>query len=207
VSVHHGTTETPATVAVRGAGELPPGTSGDVQLRLVSRVAALRGDRVIVRLTAPRTTVAGGVVTDPRPTRSGLAPAPAPPPAEPAARTAPSAAGAEELLERLRAEGVTPSALEPSEREPAAHLAASGAIVRAGNDLAFAAEAFHDAARMAVGLAGEPDGLTLGRLRDRLGISRKYAQAILEALDEQGYTRRTGDVRQLRRRGRELAAG
>ena len=53
VTVHHGTAETPATVAVRGAGELPPGTSGDVQLRLVSRVAALRGDRVIVRLTAP----------------------------------------------------------------------------------------------------------------------------------------------------------
>ncbi len=207
VSVHHGTTETPATVAVRGAGELPPRTSGDVQLRLVSRVAALRGDRVIVRLTAPRTTVAGGVVTDPRPTRSGLAPAPAPPPAEPAARAAPSAAGAEQLLARLRAEGVTPSALEPSEREPAAHLAASGAIVRAADNLAFAAEAFDEAARTAVGLAGEPDGLTLGRLRDRLGNSRKYAQAILEALDEQGYTRRTGDVRQLRRRGRELAGG
>jgi selenocysteine-specific elongation factor len=207
VTVHHGTAETPATVAVRGAGELPQGTSGDVQLRLVTRVAALRGDRVIVRLTAPRTTVAGGVVTDPHPTRSGLTPVPAPLPAEPAARAAPSATGAEELLERLRAEGVTPSALEPSEREPAAHLAASGAIVRAGDDLAFAAEPFAEAARAAVGLAGEPDGLTLARLRDRLGISRKYAQAILEALDEQGYTRRNGDVRQLRRRGRELAGG
>ena len=207
MTVHHGTAETPATVAVRGAGELPQGTSGDVQLRLVTRVAALRGDRVIVRLTAPRTTVAGGVVTDPHPTRSGLTPVPAPLPAEPAARAAPSATGAEELLERLRAEGVTPSALEPSEREPAAHLAASGAIVRAGDDLAFAAEPFAEAARAAVGLAGEPDGLTLARLRDRLGISRKYAQAILEALDEQGYTRRNGDVRQLRRRGRELAGG
>ena len=134
-------------------------------------------------------------------------PGPAPRPAEPAARAAPSATGAEELLERLRAEGLTPSALEPSEREPAAHLAASGAIVRAGDDLAFAAEPFAEAARAAVGLAGEPDGLTLARLRDRLGISRKYAQAILEALDEQGYTRRNGDVRQLRRRGRELAGG
>ena len=69
------------------------------------------------------------------------------------------------------------------------------------------AEPFAEAARAAVGLAGEPDGLTLARLRDRLGISRKYAQAILEALDEQGYTRRNGDVRQLRRRGRELAGG
>jgi selenocysteine-specific elongation factor len=206
VAVHHGTTETPGTVAVGGAKELPPGEAGEVQLRLSSPVAALAGDRVIVRLTAPRTTVAGGVVTDARPTRSGVVPAAA---AEPkiAVRAAPSAAGADELLARLRAEGLTPTAREPAEREPAPHRAASGAIVRAGDSLPFAADPFAEAARVAVELAGEPDGLTLARLRDRLAVSRKYAQAILEALDEQAYTRRVGDVRQLRRRGRELAAG
>jgi selenocysteine-specific elongation factor len=206
VTVHHGTTETPATVAVRGGAELSPGASGMVQLRLASAVAALNGDRVIVRLTAPRTTIAGGHVTDPRPTRSGAPRQPAPEPAAQAVRAAPSAAGAAALLARLEAEGLTPAPLDPAEREPAAHLAAEGRIVRAGADLALAAGPFTEAARAAVALAGEPDGLTLARLRDRLGVSRKYAQAILEALDEQGYTRRTGDVRQLRRRGRELAS-
>src|SRR5581483_2409233 len=49
--------------------------------------------------------------------------------------------------------------------------------------------------------------LTLAGLRDRLGISRRYAQAILEALDAQGVTRRVGEERVLRRRGRELAGG
>jgi selenocysteine-specific elongation factor len=205
VMVHHGTAEIPASVAVRGADEIAPGADGLVQLRLADRLAALEGDRVIVRLTAPRTTIAGGTVTDPAPTRSGHA-RPVEPVAEaPATRAAPSEAGAGELLARLRAEGLTPASLAAAEREPAAHLATTGQIVRSGDDLAFAAEPFAEAARAAVELAGEPDGLTLARLRDRLGVSRKYAQAILETLDEQGYTRRAGDVRVLRRRGRELA--
>jgi selenocysteine-specific elongation factor len=45
--------------------------------------------------------------------------------------------------------------------------------------------------------------VTLAQLRDRLGISRKYAQALLEALDAHGVTRRVGDERVLRRRGRD----
>ncbi|MGH3141197.1 MAG: SelB C-terminal domain-containing protein [Gaiellales bacterium] len=40
-------------------------------------------------------------------------------------------------------------------------------------------------------------------MRDRLGISRKYAQALLEAMDANGITRRVGDERVLRRRARE----
>ena len=50
-------------------------------------------------------------------------------------------------------------------------------------------------------LAGEGGRITLAQLRDRLGISRKFAQGLLEALDARGVTRRVGDERILRRRG------
>ena len=39
---------------------------------------------------------------------------------------------------------------------------------------------------------------SLAEVRDLLGISRKYAQALLEHLDVLQITRRTGDVRILR---------
>jgi selenocysteine-specific elongation factor len=45
--------------------------------------------------------------------------------------------------------------------------------------------------------------ISLGRLRDDLGTSRKYAQAWLEYSDAVGVTSRTGDVRVLTRRYRK----
>jgi len=41
-------------------------------------------------------------------------------------------------------------------------------------------------------------GLTLGELRDGLGVSRKYVVALLEHFDNIGLTRREGDRRVLR---------
>ena len=47
----------------------------------------------------------------------------------------------------------------------------------------------------------EADGeLTLARLRDELGTSRKYAQALLERFDTERLTLRRGEARVLRRR-------
>jgi selenocysteine-specific elongation factor len=39
--------------------------------------------------------------------------------------------------------------------------------------------------------------ITLAQVRDLFGTSRKYAQALLEHLDEKGITRRVGDARVL----------
>ena len=36
--------------------------------------------------------------------------------------------------------------------------------------------------------------ITISDLRDEMGLSRKYAQAILEYFDETGLTKRAGDV-------------
>ena len=57
VTVHHGTSAVPARVARAGRY---------AQLRLAEPVVAARGDRVVLRTT---TTVAGGLVLDPAPTR------------------------------------------------------------------------------------------------------------------------------------------
>ncbi len=54
-----------------------------------------------------------------------------------------------------------------------------------------------------VDLAGETGSVTLAQVRDRLEISRKFAQGLLEALDARGVTRRVGDERILRRRAHE----
>ena len=59
--------------AARGRERSPPGSAGLAQLRLRELVAAARGDRVILRTTAPQATVAGGVVLDPAPPRHGAA--------------------------------------------------------------------------------------------------------------------------------------
>jgi selenocysteine-specific elongation factor len=65
VRVHHGTAEALARVAVlEESGEVAPGSTGLVQLRLESPVVALPGDRFILRTYSPQQTFAGGVVLD-----------------------------------------------------------------------------------------------------------------------------------------------
>ncbi|MEP6641016.1 MAG: selenocysteine-specific translation elongation factor [Gaiellales bacterium] len=204
VTVHHGTAEALARVALREGSEVPPGGVADVQLRLRRRVAAAAGDRLIVRLTSPQVTVAGATVTDPAPPRGRSRPVaalaeallPSPKPAVPPAIV-------DELRGRLAATPLQPPALAAADAAAVAVLIEQGLAVRAGRDLAFTAEAFEQARAATIDLAGAAGSVTLAQLRDRLGISRKYAQALLEALDAHGITRRIGDERVLRRRGRE----
>jgi selenocysteine-specific elongation factor len=204
VTVHHGTAEAPARVAVREGSEVPPGGVADVQLRLRRRVAAAAGDRLIVRLTSPQVTVAGATVTDPAPPRGRSRPVAAHVEMPiPAPKAAVPPAVVDELRNRLAATPLQPPALAAADAAAVAVLVEQGLAVRAGRDLAFTAEAFEQARAATVELAGAAGSVTLAQLRDRLGISRKYAQALLEALDAHGITRRIGDERVLRRRGRE----
>ena len=53
--------------------------------------------------------------------------------------------------------------------------------------------------RVAAIIAAE-DSITLARLRDELGTSRRYAQALLEALDADRVTLRLPDDRRILRR-------
>jgi selenocysteine-specific elongation factor len=65
VRVHHGTAEALARVSVlEESGEIAPGASGFVQLRLEAPVVALPADRFILRTYSPQQTFAGGEVLD-----------------------------------------------------------------------------------------------------------------------------------------------
>jgi selenocysteine-specific elongation factor len=110
------------------------------------------------------------------------------------------AAEAEGLLEGLRRAGAEPPAMEPT---PALRLLLKrGDAVGLGERL-FASKEAADAVLDEIKVVCREEGeISLAGLRDRLGTSRKYAQAWLEYSDEAGVTRRTGDVRVLTRRYR-----
>ena len=87
-----------------------------------------------------------------------------------------------------------------ADRELAAYLEAQGRLVRVGDGLAVSAAAYERARRAVVDECGRAGGITLARLRDVLGISRRPAQLLLERMDADGLTRRIGDERVLRRK-------
>jgi selenocysteine-specific elongation factor len=210
LAVHHGTREVPARLAELG-GRF-------AQLRLEQPLMPLAGDRFVVRSLAPPDTLGGGVVLDPAPPRHGPSrdllarlarlergePDPAPPAAPvaaPAPVVAPLTAAAEAAEARLRAAGHEPPPDgEVGDADALALLRAHGRAVRLGRGRHVHAEAL-DAVRARVVALAERDGtITLAALRDDLGTSRQYAQALLEALDAARVTLRVGDERRLRRR-------
>ncbi|MDX6643332.1 MAG: selenocysteine-specific elongation factor, partial [Solirubrobacteraceae bacterium] len=210
VQVHHGTREAPARVAELGGRFW--------QLRLERPLVAAAGDRVVVRQIAPPDTLGGGVVLDPRARKHGASrdalarlerlargepdPQPAPPPApEPASELAPLSAAALELEERLRDAGSEPpidSELGAAAGELDA-LRAAGHAVRVGRNLHYHPEALAEIERGLIAFIEQHGSITLAQLRDELGTSRKFAQALLEHFDGEKLTRRVGDERVLRR--------
>jgi selenocysteine-specific elongation factor len=218
VHVHHGTREAPARLAPLG---------GDLwQLRLEKPLLARAGDRVVVRSVAPPDTLGGGVVLDPRARRHGPRPdlvarlerlrrgEPEPEPEEePAAPEPAPAAPAEPVLSesalaleaRLRAAGHEP----PSEAElgaAAADIPAlrdAGRAVRVGRSMYAHPDAIAAVQERVAAIVEAEGQVTLARLRDDLGTSRKFAQALLEHLDATRVTRRRpDDSRVLRRHAR-----
>jgi selenocysteine-specific elongation factor len=211
VHVHHGTREAPARLASLGPDLW--------QLRLERPLLARAGDHVVVRSLAPPDTLGGGVVLDPRARRHGRRAdvvarlerlrrgEPEPQPERAVARpTAPEPAAASALspaalaLEaRLRAAGHEP----PSEAElgPAAAelpaLREAGRAVRIGRSLYAHPDAIAAVRDRVVAIVRAEGAVTLGRLRDDLGTSRKFAQALLEHLDAARVTVRLPDDRRV----------
>jgi selenocysteine-specific elongation factor len=214
VHVHHGTREAPARLAALGHDLW--------QLRLERPLLARTGDRVVVRSLAPPDTLGGGMVLDPRARRHGrradvvarlerlrrgereperaverpAAPEPAAPP--------PLSQAALALEARLRAAGHEP----PSEAElgPAAAelpaLREAGRAVRIGRSLYAHPDAIAAVRDRVVAIVRAEGAVTLARLRDELGTSRKFAQALLEHLDAARVTVRLPDDRRVLRGGR-----
>jgi selenocysteine-specific elongation factor len=217
VMVHHATRAVPGRIAALGAGLW--------QLRLEVPLLAAAGDRLVVRSVAPPDTLGGGAVLDPRARRHGRradvlarlerlrrgepepakAPSESAPPAGAAGAAASTSAmnpAATELAERLLAAGHEPlsrSELGASvEHLPA--LVQAGVAVRVGRDLYAHSDAVAAIAERVRSIIADEGAVTLARLRDELGTSRKYAQALLEHLDQARVTKRLPDDRRVLRR-------
>ena len=217
VMVHHGTRAVAARLAALGAGLW--------QVRLEAPLVAAAGDRLVVRSVAPADTLAGGTVLDPRARRHGrradvLArlerirrgepeperPPPAPAPtADGAVAATPGAAlepEAIELAARLLAAGHEPlSRAELSvDAEHLPKLIQAGIAVRIGRDLYAHRDALAVVADRVGAIIDSEGAVTLARLRDDLATSRKYAEALLEHLDQARFTKRLPDDRRVLRR-------
>ena len=77
-------------------------------------------------------------------------------------------------------------------------LIEQGRVVKASDNVVFDASAYDEMVRRVTDYIKEQGKVTLAEVRDLFGTSRKYAQAILEHLDEKKISRRIGDERVLR---------
>jgi selenocysteine-specific elongation factor len=205
VQVHHGTRDTPARAIQHDGGRW--------QLRTERPLIAADGDHLVIRRISPPDTLGGGVIVTAaaggrQPARaeedasvngSAAAEAEPPPTLDP---------GALALEERLRAAGHEP----PSEAElgeDARHLAAlrdQGRAVRIGRAMYAHPEAIAGVQEVVERIATEEGSVTLARLRDELGTSRKFAQALLEHFDAARVTRRQEDDSRVLRRSAQRDA-
>jgi selenocysteine-specific elongation factor len=71
-------------------------------------------------------------------------------------------------------------------------------IIKVSDGVVFSAAAYNEMVAKVIAYAKEKGKVTLAEVRDMLGTSRKYAQALLEYMDEKKLTRRVGDERVLR---------
>lgn len=209
VHVHHGTREVPARVVPLEGSEL-------VQLRLESQLVPAAGDRLVLRQVAPPDTIGGGVVVDPRPRKHSRPerrrPAEAAPSPPPTAAPSPEPLDERALaLARLlegdgrapRADGALSEAAGIEPREAARLLRGlerAGRAVRVAHNLHFAPGPLAELERRVVELCERDGATTIAAVRDELGTSRRYAQAVLEHLDAKKVTVRRGDEHALRGR-------
>jgi selenocysteine-specific elongation factor len=224
VQVHHGTRETPARMAWLGGRFW--------QLRLEQPLVPVAGDRLVIRQIAPPDTLGGGVVLDGHPKKhgpsrdllarlerlargeridesDGTSTSARGQPDGPGSRQhSPSVrlpASARALEQRLKTSGLEPpinSELDPGDLQA---LREAGRAIRVSRNLHYHHEVLADARARVIALAERNGGsITLAGLRDELGTSRKFAQALLEHFDSEKLTIRHGDEHVLRRSTRAL---
>jgi selenocysteine-specific elongation factor len=213
VTVHHGTRESPARLAWLGGRFW--------QLRCETPLMPWCGDRLVIRRIAPPDTLGGGIVLDPSPRKHGPgrdllvalerlsrgapagadAPVPEAPRAAPATDPPPLSDRAQRLGEALRAAGVQPPLDAELAAEDLAVLRAHGIAVRVSRTLHYHRDVLADVRERVLVLAQRGDGsVSLRALRDELGTSRKFAQALLEHFDAEKVTVRRGEVHVVRAR-------
>jgi selenocysteine-specific elongation factor len=105
------------------------------------------------------------------------------------------------LEERLRDAGLEPPIDSELDAGDLAALREGGRVVRVSKTLHYHRDVLGEIRVRLVELAQRNGGaVTLAQLRDELGTSRKFAQALLEHFDSEKVTIRRGDEHVLRRR-------
>jgi selenocysteine-specific elongation factor len=79
-------------------------------------------------------------------------------------------------------------------------LLESGSFIAVSNDVVFRRQEYVEAVGKVQEMLRQNEKITLAEVRDLLGTSRKYAQALLEHLDAIGVTIRDGDFRRLKKK-------
>jgi selenocysteine-specific elongation factor len=221
VQVHHGTREAPgrlawlggrfwqirleqSLIAVRGDRLVirqiaPPDTLGGGTVLDAGARKHGASREVLVRLERlargePADGLAGSGGPPARAARASTRPAPAGPP-EPE----PLGSGALALEQRLLDARFEPPPDSELDAEDLAALRAGGRAVRVSKTLHYHPEVLDEVRRRVLALAKQHGGaVTLSQLRDELGTSRKFAQALLEHLDAEKVTIRRGEAHHVR---------
>lgn len=221
--LHHGGRALMCRCILLGRDKLEPGEEGFAQLRLDQPLAALRGDRFVVRFFSPVVTVGGGVILDLEPPAKGrmdpvrltrlaalVAGEELPRPAQPAREAPPppvsetDPALEEKLCEIYRAAGLEPPANEEVERDFPGQETACRRAGRALADkgvltpLSPKVRAWGESCLEAQSRMKARFGtgmFTLAQARDMLGVSRKYALLLLEYWDRVRITQKIGEGR------------
>ena len=81
------------------------------------------------------------------------------------------------------------------------YLEESGRAVKIKPDMYYAPQPIAEARQAIIDHFQKYEQITLAEFRDAIGVSRKYAQALLEYFDRAGLTRRIEDYRVLRKKG------
>jgi len=212
VQVHHGTRESAARLTWLGGSFW--------QVRLERPLIALAGDRVVIRQIAPPDTLGGGTVLDAHPRKHGpsrellvrlerlardepadeVVPEPPVPCDDVPASPEPLTARQRALEQQLRDAGLEPPPDAELDPDDLAALRAAGRAIRVSRTLHYHPDALREARNRVIATAERSGGaITLSQLRDELGTSRKFAQALLEHFDSERLTIRREDVHVLRR--------
>jgi selenocysteine-specific elongation factor len=109
--------------------------------------------------------------------------------------------GLEDMVKALHSSGLMPPPIAALQHqyqiddEGLRHLVQRGRVVRIESDVYVSAPAYQMMIESVVGLIADEGKVTIARLRDSLGVTRKYALVYAEHLDARHITRREGDQR------------
>ncbi len=106
------------------------------------------------------------------------------------------------LLQTFRQQPYSPPSFQDSENAVGSAVLASlieqGTLVKVSDSVLFARETYDKMKEAVIDHLRQHGSITLAQIRDLFGTSRKYAQALIEHLDDLRITRRVGDERVLR---------